>query len=328
LKFAIPLLLGTVLSTHAMAFDQCTPGQSDPQVRTCVYSPMQRYLVTGIVGYPVDLRFGETEHIWRTEFAYTWVDAKGNPAASWRAPKAREGEALPKDRYANNLAIWPFHEGRSALLVATRTPDGAERIYQFTLVANVSGDCTASLTAPGCEADNQTTSALMFAYPADVAAQKVAATAQQHQAAVAAWQATQAKAKEDAAIARLKTDAFYGHRNFRYQAKADPQFKALAPAHVSDNGWLTAFQWPENVQIPAITMLDPASGEERVAPVMQQEGQGRIQVINGTSEWFRLRLGKAVMDIHNLAWSPDRPDPNTGTTSPDVTRQVIYGDAK
>jgi hypothetical protein len=30
------------------------------------------------------------------------------------------------------------------------------------------------------------------------------------------------------------------------------------------------------------------------------------------------------MDVHNLAWSPNRPDPKTGTTSPDVIREVIY----
>jgi hypothetical protein len=67
--------------------------------------------------------------------------------------------------------------------------------------------------------------------------------------------------------------------------------------------------------------------DERVAPtspsaLASQDGQ--IVVINGTSEWFRLRLGpKAVMDVHNLNWSPNRPDPGTGTTSPDAIRSVI-----
>jgi hypothetical protein len=85
-------------------------------------------------------------------------------------------------------------------------------------------------------------------------------------------------------------------------------------------------QWPANVQLPSVTIIDPATGDERVAPVTQQ---GQMQIINGTSEWFRLRLGpKAVMDIHNLAWSPSRPDPGTGTTSPDTVRTVIYRDSK
>jgi hypothetical protein len=68
------------------------------------------------------------------------------------------------------------------------------------------------------------------------------------------------------------------------------------------------------------------SGEERVAPVSQQ---GQMQIISTTAEWFRLRLGpKAVMDVHNLAWKAERADPHTGTTSPDVVRQVIYQDVK
>ena len=34
------------------------------------------------------------------------------------------------------------------------------------------------------------------------------------------------------------------------------------------------------------------------------------------------------MDIHNLSWSPNRPNPETGTTSPDVVRVVQYKDGK
>jgi len=57
--------------------------------------------------------------------------------------------------------------------------------------------------------------------------------------------------------------------------------------------------------------------------------QGHMQIVNTTAEWFRLRLGReAVMDIHNLKWSPNRPDPATGTTSPDVIRTVTYRDQK
>ena len=44
----------------------------------------------------------------------------------------------------------------------------------------------------------------------------------------------------------------------------------LAPSKVSDNGWLTAFEWPQNVQIPTITILDPVTHEERLANYSQQ----------------------------------------------------------
>ena len=62
-------------------------------------------------------------------------------------------------------------------------------------------------------------------------------------------------------------------------------------------------------------------GQERVPAITTDNG---MQVINGTAEWFRLRLGPAVMDIHNLNWNAEKNDPKTGTTSPDVIRQVLY----
>jgi type IV secretory pathway VirB9-like protein len=235
--------------------------------------------------------------------------------------------ALSADKFQNNLPIWPFQEGRSALLVVTSMPDGNERPYLFDLTARkAASDCDAAVGGPGCPNDAETTATLAFVYPADAAAAASQAAADKKKAAIAASQAREAKVKEDEAVARLRTDVFYGPRNFAYRAKADPKFKTLAPSEVSDNGWLTEMQWPANVQMPTITILDPASGEERIAPVSQQ---GQMQVISTTAERFRLRLGpKAVMDIHNLAWKAERADPHTGTTSPDVVRQVIYQDAK
>lgn len=322
------LLVGTILSSPAMALDACRVSPQDEQVRICTYNPDQRYMVSGIVGYPVNLRFGDTESIKRTEFAYTGKDAKGDPAQTWRGPaqKANGDTPLARDRFKTNLPIWPFHDGRSALLVVTQTQDGTERPYQFDLTAREPGDCTASDGAAGCPSDVKTTAALSFVYPADKALADSKAAEAKRQAALAARQAAQATKKEADGVARLKTDAFYGVRNWAYQAKADKKYAALAPREVSDNGWLTEFQWPDNVQPPTITLIDPVTGDERIAPTSQQ---GPMVIVATTSEWFRLRLGRdGVMDIHNLNWSPERPDPGTGTTSPDVNRSVIYRDSK
>lgn len=323
------LLMGTLLSTQAFALDPCKPSVDDAQIRFCAYSPTQRYEVGGLVGFPVDLKFAPSERIKRFELAYTGLDPKGNPAPTWRGPEGKGAGAgtVPADKFLNNLPIWPFQAGRSALVVVTALPDGTERPYQFELTARQPvSDCGPSAAAPGCPGDAVTTAALQFVYPTDDAAAASKVAADKKKAAIAAWQERQAKAKETEAVARLRTDVFYGPRNFAYQAKADPKFKTLAPSEVSDNGWLTEMQWPANVQVPTVTIIDPASGEERVAPVSQQ---GQMQIISTTAEWFRLRLGpKAVMDIHNLAWKAERPDPHTGTTSPDVVRQVIYQDQK
>lgn len=325
MKFLSALLLGTMLAAPAFALDACKSSADDPQVRNCDYSPDQRYIVSGLVGFPVNLTFDAAEHIKRVDFAYTGLDDKGNPAPTWRGPAPLKQGEQAADRYVNNLPIWPFKDGHSALLVVTMTADGKERPYLFDLTARKAAeDCTQTPSGPGCPSDLITTRALLFSYPADVAAAQAAAAAARKQAAIAAWQGRQAKLREQAAVERLKVDPFYGQQNWHYEAKADPQYKYLQPSQVSDNGWLTEMQWPENVQIPTITIIDPATHEERMAPVTTQ---GRMQIISTTAEWFRLRLGaKAVMDIHNLAWKAERPDPGTGTgtTSPDVVRTVIY----
>lgn len=314
----IPLLVGTMLSTSALALDQCKVSPEDSMVRICTYSPYQRYVVNGVLGYPVNLKFGENEHIKRTEFAYTGVDKDGKPSQTWQGPAKKTGDesAMPLDRFKTNLPIWPFHDGHSALLVVTDTSGGIERTYQFDLTARTAGEMDPIVT----------TLALSFVYPADKAAEATKTANEKKQADIAAWQARQSKQKELEGIARLKVDAFYGTRNFAYQAKSDPRFRFLAPKEVSDNGWLTEMQWPANVQIPTVTIVDPVTGEERIAPVSQQDG---MQIISTTAKLFRLRLGNdAVMDITNLAWNAERPDPRTGTTSPDVIRTVMYKDGK
>jgi type IV secretory pathway VirB9-like protein len=328
---ALLLLAGTVLSTQAWALDQCTPSPSDKQVRVCVYNPLQRYVVNGVVGFPVNLSFGPGETIKRTEFAYSATDEKGNPAPSWRGPEQKveknsDGQPIPASRFHNNLPIWAFWAGHSALSVVTSMPNGDERSYLFDLMARKPGDCVTD-TAPGCPGDTISTSALSFTYPLDEVAAKAKEAAEKKAAAVAAWQAKQKTEQEQVAVARLKQDVFYGGaRNWAYQVKGDQKWHDLAPSQVSDNGWLTAFQWPENVQIPTITIIDPVTKEERLANYSQQ---GHLLIVNTTAAWFRLRIGKdAVMDVHNLAWSPNRPNPETGTTSSDVVRIVQYKDGK
>lgn len=312
------LLLGSLLSTHAYALDYCASVPEDPQIRTCAYSQTQRYAVNSPVGFPVNLTFGEAERIKRYDFAYSGLGlgADGKtpvPTSTWVGPKGKGDTPMAEGRYLTNLPIWPMQAGRSALIVVTQIADGNERIYQFDLTAT-------------SEPNPNTTSALRFTYQAEVAAAAVKAVADKKQAQVVAWREQKAKKAEDVAIARLKVDPLYGERNWAYRAKADPKYKALEPREVSDNGWLTEFQWPGNVQPPTISIMDPATGEERIVVPSQAAD---MYIVNTTAARFRLRLGHdAVMDIQNLHWSPERPDPKTGTTSPDVVRVINYADKK
>lgn len=308
------LLIGSLLSSPAYAMDVCTPADDDPQIRICSYSSTQRYAINAPIGFPVNLTFGERERIKRYDFAYSGSAKDGAPTSTWVGPdRGKADKPMPEGRYLTNLPIWPLQSGHSALVIVTQTEDGGERSYQFDLTATA-------------ESNRSTTSALRFTYKAEVDATAAKAAAEKRQAQVVAWRQQQAKKSEDEAVARLKTDPLYGVRNWAYRAKADPKYKALAPTEVSDNGWLTEFQWPGNVQPPTISIMDPATSEERIVVPSQL---GDMFIVNTTAAVFRLRLGHdAVMDVQNLRWSPYRPDPKTGTTSPDVVRVVTYASDK
>lgn len=312
------LLLGSLISTHAYALDNCTPVPDDHQIRTCEYKPTQRYVVNSPVGFPVNLTFGNTERIKRYDFAYTGIalgpDGKTTaPTATWVGPdKGKSEKPIQEGRYLTNLPIWPLQPGKSSLIVTTQTEDG-ERTYQFDMTAT-------------SEPNTNTTSALQFTYKVATQIEAVKAVADKKQEQIAIWRQKKTKKLEDDGIARLKVDPLYGERNWAYRAKADPKYKMLAPREVSDNGWLTEFQWPGNVQPPTISIMDPATGEERIV-IPSQEGD--MFIVPTTAPRFRLRLGHdAVMEVQNLHWSSDRPDPKTGTTSPNVLRVINYADKK
>ena len=58
MKFLPVLLLSTALASPALALDQCRQTPTDQNVRVCDYHQEQRYVVTAVVGYPVNLQLG------------------------------------------------------------------------------------------------------------------------------------------------------------------------------------------------------------------------------------------------------------------------------
>ena len=287
-------------------------------MRICTYNPEQRYVIRAPVGFPVNLHFGATEQAKRSDFAYTGVDKDEKPVQTWKAPdtvRGSSGNAAGPARYQTNLPIWAFQEGHSSVVITTMLADGSERPYHFDLIA-----------LPADAKDVNVTSDLTFVYPAEKAAAAKKEAVEQHQAAVAAWLARQTKAKEQLAIERLKVDVFYGPQNKNYMAAGETKYKWLAPKSISDNGFLTQMQWPDNVQIPTIAVIDPVTGDPRtLTPTMQ----GQMVIIPMTAARFRLWLGHdAVLDIKNNAWRPDRLDPRTGTPSPEVVRTVNVADGR
>ena len=191
--------------------------------------------------------------------------------------------------------------------VVTARADGTTRSYQFELIARA-GDTgsaqVASLDGMVPMARPATPFAIQFVYPDDA-----------RQAAIAARQRQAAGADERLAESRLAVDYFYGPRNWRYAAQGS---RAIEPAEVSDNGRLTAMRFPGNSTVPTIYTVAP-DGQESIVPYTMR---GDVALVSTTAREFRLRYGSEVVRILNMAFDPIGQNPGTGTTTPEVVRNV------
>jgi type IV secretion system protein VirB9 len=299
------LALAALLSAGigpALALSVPPAGASDPHIRRVAYNQMDRTVLVGEIGRETTVTFAANERIGRVVF--------GAPEAElWEGPDPKDIEKQPLQ---NNLPLWPLKIGPTNMQVTTTLPDGSQRIYQFALFAK----------APDTDGqdDPDVTFGLIFSYPEVV-----------KQEAVAAWKARKAAADAAAAKAtakaRLAVDVFYGERNWDYIARPNKAWIANAwpKPEVSDNGQLTAFLFQGNVAEPAIYIVDALAcgpgGGERLAPFDDRNG---MKIVQTTAQHFRLRLGDAVMEVCNRNWdSGVGQNPGTGTTSPNVTREVV-----
>ena len=183
----------------------------------------------------------------------------------------------------------------SNLVVVTRRPDGSQRSYVFELTVR-NGEMT--------RATPQTYFKVVFRYPADEVAARQAAAARDAQTA----------AKRDAS-ARLDVDYFYGLRNWAYTAQGAA---ALQPTEISDNGQVTVFRFPGNMEVPVIYEIK-ADGTESIVP---RTVRGDQVVVDAIARQFRIRAGSQVLCIFNKRFDPIGQHQGTGTVSPDVSRQV------
>ncbi len=291
-------LLATV-SLPAFALQIPPPGPDDPHMRQVAYNPMNRTQVIGEIGRETTLSFGPKEEILRVVFGQD-----PNGADIWQGPGKEEAGSKS---YQNNLPLWPMKTDATNLQVTTQLPDGSQRIYQFAL--------SAVKPLPDGSDDPIATFGLTFTYPDDA-----------RKAAVAAAQARNRVVADQKVKARLVTDIFYGKRNWNYVARPNEawRFAGWPKPQVSDNGEVTAFRFEGNVESPAIYIVDSPKcgpgGHERLAAFTDQDD---LKIVKQTAQHFRLRLSDGVMEVCNLAWNPVGQVPATGTTSPDVVREVV-----
>lgn len=150
-----------------------------------------------------------------------------------------------------------------------------------------------------------------FTYPAE-AAKKAAA---QREAAAKIWRA---KRDMHLAAAKLREPA-PTVINTGYQAQGTPEEQAaLAPNATWDDGQSTYFRFDGNRRLPVPYVLNP-DGKEAVVDYTVQD---RTLIIHQTAARFRLRDGDQILCVFNPTYSPAGFNPGTGTTSPDVVREM------
>lgn len=179
--------------------------------------------------------------------------------------------------------------GPTNLLVTTDGPRG-QRHYAFELVALADRRARGVLFA------------LQFLYPDDEGA-----------ALAAALDTAAAGLEARVDGLRLQQAALEGPRNLAYELQGST---AIAPSEVSDNGRFTVLRFPAGRPLPAIFVVSP-DGTERLAPF---DVRGELLVVHETARRLRLRRGREVVCIFNLA--PAAAVPAGRTASPEVERAV------
>lgn len=200
---------------------------------------------------------------------------------------APEGAIL----FAKPIAVRP----PTNLIVTTRTPAGDLRHYTFELATRAGAT---SRAAP------DTFFVVQFRYPQDekLNLQRVLTV--------------QAQALE-ARVLQLKLErgVLEGPRNLAYERQGSA---AIAPSEVSDNGRFTVLRFPGAQPVPAVYVVSP-DGSEALVPF---DVRGEFLVVHQTAAQLRLRRGREVVCLFNLAFQPAGRPTGTATAAPDVDRTL------
>lgn len=191
------------------------------------------------------------------------------------------------------LFLRPLRLARPTNLILTTRKAGRQRHYAFDLSVRAGG-----LGREGPAADFQ----LRFRYPADDTARGKAELV-----------AGAAAIAERLAGLRLDAAALLGPRNLDYALQGPA---SLAPSEATDNGRFTVLRFPGGQALPVVHLVE-ADGQERLAAY---DVRGEFIVIHAVAGQIRLRRGREVVCIWNLAYVPTHGGAPSRTASPDVRR--------
>jgi type IV secretion system protein VirB9 len=325
---ALPLAWGA----PALAGEAPAPAGADPRVRVIAYNPQQVVKLYAVPGATLTIQLAPGEKVAGLPVSdQSLLDqpepaGPGNPAlVSTPMPPAERtaaGRGATSDRnlftavQGNFVMLKPLRDlDPQPLFIIGRSTDPAGRevmrAYTFELSTRA-GPLT--VDAP------DTYYLVRFTYPAEEQAAAAAAAAASRQVDAAAAAARRREWAERQARDRLQlastNPATPGTLNWSYDGQGD---RDLAPAEVWDDGQSTFLRFPGNRRVPAIFSV-LADGRE--AAVNYSANTAGLITIHQTNGAFRLRDGGLVLCIFNRAFDPSGRNAGTGTTSPDVVREI------
>jgi len=181
------------------------------------------------------------------------------------------------------------------LIVTTRTEGGETRHYAFEL---------ATRAGPSGRAAPDTFFVVQFRYPE-------AERRLLDKALSAEAQALEARVLQ----LKLERGVLEGPRNLAYEVQGSA---AISPSEVTDNGRFTVLRFPGAQAMPAVYAVSP-DGAEALVPF---DVRGEFLVVHQTAAQLRLRRGRAVLCVFNLAYEPAGRPTGTATSALDVARTV------
>jgi type IV secretion system protein VirB9 len=193
----------------------------------------------------------------------------------------------------NILFVKPKAARGPTNLIVTSGRAGATRTYTFEL-------STRAGSAGRQTAD--TVFGLRFRYPADETARAATVTS----AEAAALERRVVDLKLDRAVLE-------GGRNLAYEVQGA---SALQPSEVSDNGRFTVLRFPANQPVPTLYEV----GSDKAESLVPFDVRGEFVVVHAVVRELRLRRGREVLCIFNIAFEPYGRNPGTGTAAADVVR--------
>lgn len=334
LLLAASVALPLAWSAPAVADEAPVPAGADPRVRMVAYDPQQVVKLYAVPGATLTIQLAPGETVAGLPVSDQTLLDPPEPAGLGTGPLAMAGGPAPSERAGagrgastdrnlftavrgNFVMLKPLRDlAPQPLFIIGRSTDpttGREvmRAYTFELSTR-EGPLTA-------EAPN-TYYLVRFTYPTEERAAAAAADEARRQAANTATETRRRELAERQARDRLQlagaNGATPGVMNWNYDGQGD---RELAPAEVWDDGQSTFLRFPGNRRVPAIFSV---LTDGREAAVNYSANTSGLITIHQTGPALRLRDGGLVLCILNRTHDAIGRNPGTGTTSPDVVREL------